>query len=60
VTIKDGTSGNTVQVLRVPAGDQRGWCPPGGYLQPTVNRNWTATCADSISSMIVTATFEYA
>ena len=60
VTIKDGTSGNVVQVLSVPATDQRGWCPPGGYLQPTVGRNWTATCADSVSAIIITATFEYA
>jgi len=60
VTIKDGTSGNTVQVLGVPATDMRGWVPPGGYRQPTTGRNWTATCADSVASIIVTATFEYA
>lgn len=60
VTVRDGTAGNVVQVFGVPATDMRGWIPPGGYLQPTVSRNWTAQCADSVASIIVTATFEYA
>jgi hypothetical protein len=60
VTIKDGTSGNVVMVMSVPATNESSWAPPGGYLQPTVSRNWTATVADSITSLIVTATYEYA
>jgi len=60
VTIKDGTGGNTINVIGVPATDSRQWNPPGGKKQPTVSRNWTATCADSITSVFVSAEFEYA
>lgn len=57
VTIKDSTSGTTRATIRVPAGDTRGFMLPvdSALPQATVNNNWTATCADSVASIVVSA-----
>jgi hypothetical protein len=59
VTIKDATSGTTRAIIRVPADDVRGFMltESAAIIQATVNNNWTATCADSVASIEITALF---
>lgn len=59
VTIKDSTSGTTRFIIRVPADDTRGFMLPmdAGHLQAAANNNWTATCADSVASIEITALY---
>lgn len=59
VTIKDSTSGTTRFIFRVPANDTRGFVinESAAHNQATVNNNWTATCADSVASIEITAMF---
>lgn len=59
VSFKDSTAGTTRFTLSVPANDMRGFCLPvdAGHLQNAANNNWTATCADSVASIIITAFF---
>lgn len=59
VTIKDSTGGTTVTVIAVPAGETRGFMLPRGSAVPqtTSQKNWTATCSASITSMVVTALY---
>lgn len=59
VSFKDSTAGTTRFTLSVPANDMRGFCLPvdAGHLQGSANNNWTATCADSVASIIITVLF---
>ncbi len=59
VTIKDSSSGTTRVILRCPAGDTRGFMltESAAIPQATVNNNWTATCADSVASIEITALY---
>lgn len=59
VTIKDSTAGTTRAVIAVPAGDTRGFMltESAAIPQATVNNNWTATCADSVASIEITALY---
>lgn len=59
VTIKDATSGTTRAILRIPAGDTRGFIltESAAIPQAAVNNNWTATCADSVASIEITALY---
>lgn len=56
VSFKDSTGGTTRFMISVPANDMRGFMLPesGAYPQATVNNNWTATCADSVASIVIT------
>ncbi len=56
VTIKDGTAGTTIAVLYVPATLTVGFSLSQlGVPQAAVNTNWTATAADSVTSLKITA-----
>jgi hypothetical protein len=59
VTIKDATSGTTRAIIRVPAGDTRGFMltESAAIPQAAVTNNWTATCADSVASIEITALY---
>lgn len=59
VSFKDSTAGTTRFWVSVPANDMRGFMLPmdAGHLQASANNNWTATCADSVSSIIITMFF---
>lgn len=59
VSFKDSTAGTTRFMISVPANDMRGFMLPmdAGHLQAAVNNNWTATCADSVASVIITVLF---
>lgn len=59
VSFKDSTSGTTRFWVSVPANDMRGFVLPmdAGHLQAAANNNWTATCADSVASIIITMLF---
>jgi len=59
VSFKDDTAGTTRFMISVPANDMRGFMLPvdAGHLQAAANDNWTATCADSVSSIVITAMF---
>ena len=59
ISVKDSTAGTTRFWISVPANDMRGFMLPmdAGHLQAAANNNWTATCADSVASVIVTALF---
>lgn len=56
VAFKDDTAGTTRFTIAVPAGDTRGFMlpPTGAYNQTATNKNWTATAADSVSSLLIT------
>lgn len=56
VTFKDSTSGTTQFEIYVPAGDTRGFMLPSSdaFKQTTVNNNWTATCGNSVASIVIT------
>lgn len=56
VTFKDATAGTTRFTIAVPAGETRGFMLPesGAHNQASTNNNWTATCADSVTSIFVT------
>jgi hypothetical protein len=53
VTFKQSTGGTTRFVLACPANDQVVFTPPRPINQAAVNENWTATCADSVTSIFV-------
>lgn len=59
VIIKDATAGTTRFVIEVPANDTRGFMLPAsdGVSQAVLNNNWTATCADSVANIEITALF---
>lgn len=59
VHFKDATAGTTRFTLSVPANDMRGFCLPmdAGHVQAAANNNWTATCVDSVSAIIITVLF---
>lgn len=59
VSFKDSTSGTTRFTLSVPENDMRGFMLPisAAHLQTTSNNNWTATCADSVASIIITVLY---
>ncbi len=59
VTIKDASSGTTRIILRVPAGDTRGFMltESAAIPQASATNNWTATCADSVASIEITALY---
>lgn len=59
VTIKDATGGTTRATIAVPANASAGFMlDPGGAIpQATVNNNWTATAADSVTSLFITALY---
>lgn len=59
ISVKDSTAGTTRFWTSVPANDQRGFMatPSAAHKQAAANNNWTATCADSVSSIIITALF---
>lgn len=56
VSFKDSTGGTTRFWVSVPANDMGGFTLPmdAGHNQAAVNNNWTATCADSVASVIIT------
>lgn len=56
VHFKDDTGGTTRFTLSVPANDMRGFMLPVDAAIPAsaTNDNWTATCADSVASIIIT------
>lgn len=57
VTIKDATAGTTRMTVGVKAGATAGFTVEAGSALPqaSANNNWTATCADSVTSIFVTA-----
>lgn len=57
ISVKDSTAGTTRFWISVPANDMRGFMLPmsAAHNQNAVNQNWTATCADSVASVIITA-----
>lgn len=59
VTIKDSTAGTTRTVIRVPAGETRGFMTAvdSGIKQNAANNNWTATCGTSVADIVITAMF---
>lgn len=59
IHVKDATAGTTRFTLSVPTLDSRGFMLPvdSGLVQASVNNNWTATCADSVASVIITALY---
>lgn len=59
VTIKDATAGTTRYVIEAPADTTVGFTLPvdSAVPQAAVNNNWTATCADSIDSVVITALY---
>ncbi|KRB42489.1 hypothetical protein ASE02_21395 [Phenylobacterium sp. Root700] len=59
VTIKDATGGATRATIAVPGNASAGFTlDPGGAIpQSATNTNWTATCADSVTSIFVTALY---
>lgn len=59
VSFKDSTAGTTRFWVSVPANDMRGFVLPmdAGHNQNAANNNWTATCADSVASVIITVLF---
>lgn len=59
VSFKDSTAGTTRFMISVPANDMRGFCLPmdAGHNQNAANNNWTATCADSVASILITVLF---
>lgn len=56
VSFKDATAGTTRFTISAPANDTRGFMVPvdAAVVQSATNNNWTATCADSVASIIVT------
>ena len=57
VDVRDTTAGSVIWQIYVPAGDIRGISFNTPYPQTSVNTNWTATCATSITDLRVTALF---
>lgn len=59
VTFKDSTGGTSRFMISVPANDMRGFMLPigDGHIQTAANNNWTATCADSVASVVITVLF---
>jgi hypothetical protein len=57
VDFRDSTAGTIRLSLYVPGGDTRGIALPVPMPQNTVNNNWTAKCATSVSSIIITGTY---
>jgi hypothetical protein len=59
VAFKDSTGGTTQFTVSAPANDTRGFMLPesGAIKQSTVNNNWTATAADSVSSLLITVLY---
>lgn len=55
VAFKDDTAGTTRFTIAVPAGDTRGFMLPvdGAWTAGATNDNWTATCADSVASILI-------
>lgn len=56
VAFKDSTGGTTRFTISAPANDTRGFMLPesAGHNQATAANNWTATAADSVSSLLIT------
>lgn len=56
VAFKDDTGGTTRFTISAPANDTRGFMlsPDAAFTASAVNDNWTATCADSVSSILIT------
>lgn len=54
VTFKDSTTGTSRFKISAPANDTRGITLPFIVPQATANNNWTATAADSVSSLDIT------
>jgi hypothetical protein len=54
VTFKDSTGGTSRFKISAPANDTRGITLPYIVPQATANNNWTATAADSVSSLDIT------
>jgi hypothetical protein len=59
VSFKDSTAGTTRFTISVPANNMGGFMLPmdAAHLQAAANNNWTATCADSVSSVVITMMF---
>lgn len=59
VAIKDSTAGTTRMTVAVKAGQTAGFMVDAGSAIPqaTVNNNWTATCADSVAAILITALY---
>jgi len=59
VSFKDSTAGTTRFTISAPANDTRGFMVPmdGAHKQNAANNNWTATCADSVASIVITVLF---
>lgn len=59
VSFKDDTAGTTRFTISAPANDTRGFMLPmdAAHKQGAANDNWTATCADSVASIIITVMF---
>lgn len=53
LTVKESTGGTTRMTLSCPANDSRTYDFPRPVNQGAVNNNWTGTCADSVSSLLV-------
>lgn len=56
VAFKDDTAGTTRFTISAPANDTRGFMLPidAAHNASATNDNWTATCADSVSSILIT------
>ena len=59
VVIKDDDTGTTRFIIAVPAGETRGFVLPkeSAHQQSLAGQPWTATCADSVASIEITALF---
>jgi hypothetical protein len=57
VDIRDDTAGTVRAFFYVPAGDMRGQTYTIPFAQTATNKNWTATCITSLSSLYITVQY---